>query len=143
MSRLVTAAELGRLAPVRRELDAAIADVLHRIDEKLRAHQFTAGAQSVKINLPAVTGVRGVDATESRTIMYAKIVASLVDRGFKPFLVEDDAGGHVLFVNWVAHIDDNELAEMERLLAQVRRYPSAPGLPLSRDPPRPVYRSAT
>lgn len=120
-SRLVSASELGKMGRTRAQLDEAIVDALHRIDEHLRAHQHTTtGAQTVLYTMPSVIPIVGLGAEDARLVVYSKVIASLQERGFTVYHVNDN-GRTVLHVIWEATIEEAELRSMRATLQATER----------------------
>jgi hypothetical protein len=110
----VTASTLNEKGVSRFEIDEVIAEHLENIDSELTKHDQTIGRNYIIYSLPTVFSSRTVNKITMQKIVYASLIKSLTERGFKVKITLKDKPK--LYIIWFVKISDDEMKEIDKLL---------------------------
>lgn len=116
MAGLITARELGRTSAKGADMKALIQEQLRVLDEALVNAKNQLGETSLTYNLPQVPQVRGLSVGDTQRVLYASIIQSLVQRGFKNVYIEFQPKRTFLYIEWESTLDREELESINLII---------------------------
>lgn len=115
----VTTSQLNNNCTTIRAFSVAIKDQLDVIDSKIRGADQKFGKNVITHELPSTFMIHGTDRCTEQKIVYASIINSLQQRGFKVHIMVDEAIS-VLVISWVISLPGGELESINSIIKNAR-----------------------
>lgn len=115
----ITVNQLNNNCATLRAFSVAIKDQIDIIDAKIRACEHKFGNNVITHDLPTTFMIHGTDRCTEQKVIYASIIGSLEQRGFKVnILIEEDKS--VLVISWKISLPGSELESIHSIIKNAR-----------------------
>lgn len=115
----LTAEQLSKSGARSSDLDGIIKDQLLIIDKGLQQQEKSWGRNVYACDLITNIALPGMDKKDAQRIIYAAIVRSLQERGFRVRLLLEPEQT-VIYIEWISNLDPAEIRAMTNVIKAVR-----------------------